>query len=52
MSRDDAQTYGIAIFALTMSGGMGFLHYYYYGSYYALKIRVALSSLIFRKVRE
>lgn len=50
MSKNEASKYGILMFAFTVCYGMGFLHIVYYGQYFAMRIRVALSSLIYRKV--
>lgn len=48
--REGAIKYGLYVLILTICYGVGFLHYFYYGAYYAMKIRIALSSLIYRKV--
>lgn len=49
-SRDGAVRYGIYFFVLTVSYGITLIQYVYYGYYYAMRVRVALSSLIYRKV--
>ncbi|XP_031631875.1 multidrug resistance-associated protein 4-like isoform X2 [Contarinia nasturtii] len=49
VSRDDATKYGIGLFILSMSSEFGFLHYYFNGFRYGMRIRIALSSLIYRK---
>lgn len=50
ISRAGAIKYGIAIFMLTVTYGVSFIHYFYYSEYYAMKIRVALTGVIYRKV--
>lgn len=50
MSKNEASKYGILMFVFTVCSGMGFLNIVYYGQYFAMRIRVALSSLIYRKV--
>lgn len=50
MSKNEASKYGILMFAFTVCYGIGLLHHVYYGQYFAMRIRVALSSLIYRKV--
>lgn len=50
MSRYEASMYAVAIIVLIMCYGMGCLHYMFCGQYFAMRIRVALSSLIYQKV--
>lgn len=50
VSRDDVLKYGTAILLATISSGMCTLHFFYFSSYYGGRIRVAVCSLIYRKV--
>lgn len=50
VSRDDALKYGTAIFIITISFGISVLHYFYFAFYYGARLRVAVCSLIYRKV--
>lgn len=50
VSRDDAIKYGAAFVVLTVFYGITLLHYLFCGLHYSMKIRVAISSLIYRKV--
>lgn len=50
VSRDDALKYGTAIFIITISSGISVLHYFYFSSYFGTRVRVAVTSLIYRKV--
>lgn len=42
--------YGLYLFVLTVCYGITLIHYYFRGHYYAMRVRVALSSIIYRKV--
>ncbi|XP_055317503.1 probable multidrug resistance-associated protein lethal(2)03659 isoform X2 [Sitodiplosis mosellana] len=48
-SRDDVLKYGTVIILLTIMSGLCYVHYYFYGRYYGMRIRVAVCSLIYRK---
>lgn len=50
MSQSDALWYGSAIVGLSISSGIGLLHYFYFGYYYGMRVRVAVCNLIYRKV--
>lgn len=50
ISQDDALTYGTAILVITIFSGICLLHYFYFGFYYGTRVRVAVCSLIYRKV--
>lgn len=52
MAQDDALNYGTAIFVVTVVLGICAMHYTFLGSYYGTRIRVAICSLIYRKVCE
>lgn len=49
ISRDEALQNGVFLFILTMTYGIGLIQYGYHGFYYAMRVRVAISSLIYRK---
>lgn len=50
VSRNEALIYGTCLFALMVCYGITLLHYLFKGMHYSMKIRVALSSVIYRKV--
>lgn len=50
VSQDDALKYGTAILIITISSGICVLHYFYFAFYYGARLRVAVCSLIYRKV--
>lgn len=50
MTRDDALKHGTAIFIITVVSGISYLHYSYLGYCSGMKVRVAVSSLVYRKV--
>lgn len=50
VSRDEAIKYASYFFALTIFYGIAMLHFSFNGFYYAMRVRVALSSVIYRKV--
>lgn len=50
MSRDDALKYGTIIFIITIVAGVIMLHYFFLGFVYGMRVRVAMCSLIYRKV--
>lgn len=52
MTQDDALNYGTSIFVMTVVLGIFAMHYTFLGSYYGTRIRVAICSLIYRKVCE
>lgn len=49
-SHDDALKYGVGFVILTIFCGASYIHYFYTGSVYGMKVRVAISSLVYRKV--
>lgn len=50
MSQDDALKYGTTIFVITILAGIVLLHYFFLGFCYGMRVRVAMCSLIYRKV--
>ncbi|KAG4079206.1 hypothetical protein HA402_004581, partial [Bradysia odoriphaga] len=48
--RRDAFLPGTAIIVITIISGISGMHYYFFGSYFGLKVCVAVSNLIYRKV--
>lgn len=50
MSQDEALLYGTSIFVITILTGVLTIHYLNVCPYYGLRIRVAVCSLIYRKV--
>lgn len=50
LSHESAVHYGTAIFLVTIVSGFALLHYFYYCINYAMQLRVAVCSLIYRKV--
>lgn len=50
MTRDDALIYGTSIFVITIFAGICLLHYFFLGFCYGMRVRVAMCSLIYRKV--
>lgn len=50
VTQNDALKYGTAICLITIFSGIGLLHYFYFGFYYGTRVRVAVTSLIYRKV--
>lgn len=50
MTENGPMIYGILMFTANLCYGISVNFHFFYGFYYAMKIRVALSSLIYRKV--
>lgn len=50
MSHESAVQYGTAIFVVTVISSLGTIHYYFHALHYAMKVRVAICSLIYRQV--
>lgn len=50
MSKDEALQYGTSIFVITVVAGIIMLHYFFLGFCYGMRVRVAMCSLIYRKV--
>lgn len=50
MSRDDALKYGTAIYIISVMSGVALLHYFFFGFCIGMKLRVAVCSLVYRKV--
>ncbi|XP_031625002.1 probable multidrug resistance-associated protein lethal(2)03659, partial [Contarinia nasturtii] len=50
VSRDNAIIYGVALFAFNVFSRVDFMHFYFNSFYYSMRIRIALSSLIYRKI--
>ncbi|XP_055301713.1 ATP-binding cassette sub-family C member 4-like [Sitodiplosis mosellana] len=49
VSQEDALTYGAVLFAFSICSGISFLHHLFKGYHCTMKVRVALSSVIYRK---
>lgn len=50
ISQNDALISGSSIFVITIVSGIALLHYFYFGFYYGMRVRIATTSLIYRKV--
>lgn len=50
MSQNEALKYGTTIFVITIVAGIIMLHYFFLGFCYGMRVRVAMCSLIYRKV--
>lgn len=51
MSHTDALRYAAGIVTLSLIGGLGVNHYFMLGFYNGMKVRVAVCSLIYKKVQ-
>lgn len=49
-ARDNASQYGAYLFALTVLSGISTIHFLYYSFHCAMKARVAITSIVYRKV--
>lgn len=49
--KNDAMKWGVAIMVLTVSQGISSVHNIFYGQYCAMRARVAITDIVYRKVR-
>lgn len=50
MSQNDALKYGTSVLIITIVAGIILLHYMFLGFCYGMRVRVAICSLVYRKV--